>query len=122
MKKIYTILSFIGIVLCSATIFLRETVLMDYDIIKRILWVAPNFGAVWVGVGFTYLFFPYIFKREFDAKYTNLLVGAVFVLLLISEIIHHLFLDSPFDIWDMLASAVASIAILLVHNFRKRTE
>ena len=115
MKKIYTVLSLIGIAIWSATIFLRDTSLMDYDIIKRILWVAPNFGAVWAGVGLTYILYPYIFKKEFNTKKTTILVGVIFAILLASEIMHHFFLNSPFDIWDMFASAVASAIVLIIH-------
>lgn len=95
---------------------------MDYDIINRILCVAPNFGAVWVGVGLTISYFPYAFKKEFNENHIYLLGGIILVLLLISEIIHHFFLGSLFDIWDMLASAGALLFIILVRQFRKHNQ
>ena len=119
MKSIYMVLAFAGAVIWSITIFLRGTAAIDYDIIKQILWVAPNIGAVWMGVGFTFMLYPYIFKKEFNTKNIYLLLGIILLLLLASEIIHHLLLESPFDIWDMIASLIASIVIILIHNFGK---
>ena len=122
MKKIYSILSLIGMGMWTAAIFLRGTSLMDNVVLRRILWVAPNFGVVWAGIGFTYLLFPRIFKREFEPKYTIPLLGIIFVLLLLAEIIHHVFLDSPFDLWDMLASIISSIIIIAIYLFIKYRE
>ena len=120
--KTYKIVSLIGLMLWSATIFLRGTSAMDYYLARRILWVMPNFGVVWAGVGLACIIFPYIFKKEFDPKHTYPLLGAIFLLLLLSEIIHHAFFNSPFDIWDMLASAVASIIIVIIYNFKKHSK
>ena len=119
MKKTYSILMLAGALAWAATRILRNTHLMDNAILQRLLWVAPNFCAVWVGVGLTFLLYPRIFKNEFDAKHTVPLVGGLFGVILLSEIIHHVFLDSAFDIWDMVASAVASVIVLLVHALHK---
>ncbi|MCL2813817.1 MAG: hypothetical protein FWD23_04380 [Oscillospiraceae bacterium] len=118
LKNIYGILALAGVIIWSAAIFLRETPLMDNAVFRRILWVAPNFGVVWAGIGFTFMLFPRIFKREFEPKHTLVLVGGIFALLILSEGIHHFFLDSPFDIWDMAASAAASIVVLVIYFFR----
>ena len=119
MKKIYNILALTGAVIWSATIFLRDTSLMDNAVLRRILWVTPNFGVVWLGAGLTFTIFPYVFKREFNPKHTIPLVGGIFAVLILSEIVHHIFLDSAFDIWDMAASAAASLVIIVIHIFRK---
>ena len=114
------VLAFAGALIWSITIFLRGTAVVDYYIIKQILWVAPNIGAVWMGIGFTFMLYPYIFKKEFNTKNIYFLIGIILLLLLVSEIIHHFFLESPFDIWDMIASLLASIVIILIHNFGRR--
>ena len=119
MKKIYIILALIGMLIWTAAIFLRETSVMENGFLRRILWVAPNFGVVWAGVGFTYLIYPNIRKREFEPKYILPLVGVILVLLLLAEIIHHFFLDSPFDVWDMVASVLAAIIIIAIYIFNK---
>ena len=122
MKKIHSILALIGVIIWSLAIFLRGTPLMDSDIIKWFSWVAPNFGVVWAGVGFTYLLYPRIRKKEFEPKYTLLLVGIIFMFLLFAEIIHHFFLDSPFDVWDMVASAIAAIIVIGIYIFKKHSD
>jgi uncharacterized membrane protein len=122
MKNLYKILALTGAILWAASIFLRETSLMDYSVIRHFLWVAPNIAAVWMGIGFTFMLYPHIFKKEFDKKYLYALIGAILAVLLFSEIIHHVFLDSPFDIWDMVASLAASIIIIIVRFFETRRE
>ncbi|MCL2504103.1 MAG: DUF4013 domain-containing protein [Coriobacteriia bacterium] len=116
LQKTYGILALIGAVAWSATIFLRDTSLMNYGVAKQFLWVAPNFAAVWVGVGLTYSLFPRVFKKELDPKNTYFLAEAAFTLLVISEAIHFFFLDARFDIWDVLASAAASIIIAVIYS------
>ena len=122
MKKIYIILALIGMLVWTAAIFLRETSLMEYSFIRRLFWVAPNFGVVWAGVGFTYILYPRIRQKEFETKNTFPLVGIILVLLFVSEIIHHFFLDSPFDIWDMVASIIAAIIIIAIYIFKKHKD
>lgn len=118
LKKIYSILAVAGVIMWSAVIFLRETPLMDNAVLRRILWVAPNFGVVWACVGFIFMLFPLIFKREFDPKHTLHLVGGILTLLILSEVVYNVFLDSPFDVWDMAASAVASIVVIMIYYFK----
>ena len=73
-----------------------------------------------MGVGLTYIFFPYVFKKEFDEKYTYLLLGGIFALLFGSELIYHYFLGSSFDIWDMLASLAAGAIVMLIYMVKRR--
>jgi len=122
MIKAYRNLLLIGIFIWTATHFFRGTSLMDYEVVKQILWRTPNFAAVWVGVGLTYITFPLISKKEFDPKHTYLLVGVIMVLLIILEIVHHIFLESPFDIWDIVASVIASLFIIVIHTTKKYNE
>jgi len=114
MKKTYSIILVMGVLIWAGAVLLRETPLMDNAIIQRLLWVAPNFGVVWAGVGFTYILYPRFFKKDFDPKHTVSLVGVILALLLSAEFIHHFFLDSAFDIWDMAASTIAAVIVLLV--------
>jgi hypothetical protein len=118
LKKIYSILAVIGVIIWSAAVFLRNTPLMDNAVLRRIIWVAPNFGVVWAGIGFAFMLFPHIFKREFDPKHILLLISGIFAFLILSEFVHHVFLDSPFDVWDMAASAVASIVAIVIKYSR----
>lgn len=124
MKKICRPLAVVGAILWSATIFLRETSLMNYSIIKHFLWIAPNIAALWIGVGLTVELYPYIFKKDFNPKYFYAIIEIILAVLLLSEIIHCFFLDSSFDIWDMAASIAASIIVIIVHKvvFMSKTD
>ena len=106
----------------TAAVSLRGTALMDNTFWARLIWVAPNFGVVWAGVGFTYMLYPRIRQREFEPKHTIPLVGIILAVLLLAEIIHHYFLDSPFDVWDMVASAVSAGVIITIYIFKKRND
>lgn len=93
---------------------------MNNDVIRQILWVAPNFGVVWVGVEISIMAYEHCFKKEFSAKYFCPLVGIIIVILLLSEIIYAIFLNSPFDIRDMYASLIAAFVLILIHIVGKR--
>ena len=118
MKKVYIVSGLIGLAMWSMTIILRETTLTNYDIVKHILRVMPNFGVVWGLVFFAMLFLVKGLKRDFNSKNIYLTLLLIMILLFLSEIIHDKFLNSPFDIWDMVASAIASVIIIVINVFR----
>lgn len=118
MKKDYNVLGLIGLAMWSMAVILRETAIINYDIARLILGVMPNFGVVWGLVFFTMLFSVKGLKRDFDSKSIYLTLLIIMILLLLSEIIHAKFLNSPFDIWDMISSAIASIIIIIVNVLR----
>lgn len=47
--------------------------------------------------------------------------GTVFVLALISEIIHDIYLNSPFDINDIVATIISIVLYLIVFCLKKNT-
>jgi len=112
--RIYQILFFLGNIIWSLTIFLRSTTLNENEVSRAILGRTPNFGAVWAGIGLPYIVFPLIFKKEFNPKYNYYLVAIVMVIIVISEVIHHFFLNSKFDIWDMIVSMIASLLFIVI--------
>jgi hypothetical protein len=120
LKKIYSILAIIGVSIWSATIFLRNTGLMEFNLTRTILLHTPNFGAVWAGVGMAFICYPIFFKKEFELKYFYHLIGLVLLIMLASEIIHFLYLGSPFDIWDLATSVIASMLLTIVYEIKKR--
>lgn len=104
----------VGVFLWASTVFLRQTGVIQYGFIRSLLDVAPNFGAVWGAFGLTYTtVFPVMLKRKFDFRYSVPLILIILALLLASEIIHDLFLNAPFDVWDMVASLIAAVLLWL---------
>jgi hypothetical protein len=122
-KKAYSIFAVIGAFLWSATVLLRETALMDYDIMQQFFWRVPNVGAAWAGMALPAILYSHIKKQEFNEKYIFFLCATVLLILLLSEIVHHLWLGANFDIWDMVASIVAVTIFVLtrfcLQRFRK---
>ena len=109
MKSLLTskALGVIGAILWAATIILRETTLNSIGILNFILGIAPNIGAAWL---FTFLIeniYSSLLKRRFAIKAAATTSIAIWILSLGSEIIHDLFLNSPFDINDIIATSFA---------------
>ena len=88
---------------------------MNNAVFRRLLWVAPNFAVIWMGTGLACILYQHIFKKKLEVKYLIPMIGGFFALSLLSEVIHHFFLDSPFDIWDMATSVVASVIVILIY-------
>ena len=113
MKK-YTIthiFGIIGVLFWSGTVLLREMLLSDSGVINFILGIMPNISASWV---FIWIGEKLINKvnRDFTFKTASIISGVIFLLALISEIIHEMFLNSPFDVNDIIATIVAIIFYL----------
>ena len=120
MKK-YTIthiFGIIGVLFWSGTVLLREMLLSDSGVINFILGIMPNISASWV---FMWIGEKLINKvnRDFTFKTASIISGVIFLLALISEIIHEMFLNSPFDVNDIIATIVAIIFYLTLFYVSK---
>lgn len=102
-------MAFLGYFLWMITYLLRSIVLNMGSIVNLIIGVLPNFGAA--------LSFPYLTAvlceqskyRVYRDKifYFSIVFG--FILLVIIELLHQMFMNSPFDINDLIASVFAFI-------------
>lgn len=122
MNKWYRIIALIGALIWAGATLLRELPMPIDGPVRFALNVAPNFGVVFAVVGLSIVFWPYVWKRAFPAKGMYPFLCALLVLLLGSEIIHAAFLDAPFDIWDMAASALAAAVLAIFHLASQRKE
>lgn len=118
MKKIeYGLTEYLGIAgsfIWVIVIMLRGLNLSNNSIYNFILGILPNLGAAWI---FTLLFkwlIIYVFKKQYNIKTHAMVCVSIFVLALISEIIHHYFLNSPFDIFDMVITIIAQGIIFFI--------
>lgn len=114
MKKKLTFTAILGLIaniLWLSTLFLRN-VPNNNDFIVFILGIMPNITAPFVFLWFA----EYITnsaKKDFSFKIASISSVSIFVLGLISEIIHDKFLNSPFDINDIIATIVVLIIYLI---------
>ena len=120
MKK-YTIthvFGIIGVLSWSGTVLLREMLLSDIGVLNFILGIMPNISASWV---FMWIGEKLINKesRDFTFKTASIVSGVIFLFALISEIIHEMFLNSPFDANDIIATIVAIIFYLTLFYVSK---
>ena len=109
----------IGIITWSITIFLREQSINN-SIINFILGIMPNISATW--------FFIWMDEFTLNIKKLNITIkraifssSIIFILALVSEIIHDIYLESPFDINDIIATILSIILYLIVFYFKKNT-
>ena len=109
----------IGIITWSITIFLREQSINN-SIINFILGIMPNISATWFFIWMTE-FTLNIKKLNFTIKRAIFSSSIIFILALVSEIIHDIYLESPFDINDIIATILSIILYLIVFYFKKNT-
>jgi len=117
--NIYKIIALIGIILGGGTMFSRSVVEESNDIIVCILGILPNFGVV------LFILFLLIvileerkkYELEFIRKVFYLSLPILILLLFLSEVWHHFFLNSSFDINDMIASILAIIINIILFRF-----
>ncbi len=113
MRKDYSVTSLAGALIWAAAVVLRHLSLPQTGFIRFILNIMPNFGVIWLIVGLTITFWPYLFKKEFPSNRLYALVGISLALVLLSEIVHTLLLKAPFDVWDIVASLAAACWIVV---------
>ena len=106
------IIGVIGIVTWALTIFLRGTQLSTVNSIAFILGIMPNISATWVFIWIAEFICEKL-SKVFTFKISIISCGAILILAFISEIVHVLFLNSPFDVNDMIAT-ICAIAVYFI--------
>lgn len=121
MKKITITLVFglIGVILWNVTNILRTTSLINIDILRFILGIMPNIAACWVFIWVGELIITKI-NNNYNSIFASIVSGVVFLLAIISEFIHDKFLNSPFDIDDIIATILAIAVYLVSFYFYKQ--
>lgn len=118
MKKIrigsIEVMGYIGIIVWVGIVFLRQYSLSDNSVYLFFRGILPNLGAAWAATMFGKWIVIFIWKRSLSVKMHLFICIGVFTLALGSEIIHHLFLNSPFDKYDILITLIAQIGIFFI--------
>lgn len=115
LKNIYGLIGAAGSLLWMGTMLMREMAFAKPPWLQALLGVMPNFGAFLLCVDLVFQFFPWVLKREFDPRNIYKLCGAVLGLMVLSEIVHWLFLGAQFDWFDLLAALLACLCMLGVY-------
>lgn len=118
MKKVritsIEIIGYLGIILWVAIILLREYNVSDHAGYQFLIGILPNAGAAWVATMFGKWVIDYIFKQKYTIKTHAVICACILALALGSEIVHDLFLNSPFDLYDILVTIIAQMIMLFV--------
>lgn len=122
MKKftVTFIFGIIGVIAWCLTLFLRDSSLVSNEALSFILGVMPNIGAAWLFIWFTEVIMINKLNMNFTIKYSSMVSGVIFIFALISEVVHDLFLDSPFDMNDMIATFGAIALYLVIFYFSNK--
>ena len=91
---------------------------IDNTSINFLLGVMPNLSATWA---FIWLSEIIINKKntDFNFKIASAISVLIFLLSIISEVIHDLFLNSSFDIYDLISTVISIIMYLTLLYFNK---
>ena len=118
MKNITTskILGLIGALLWTATLFLRDITFLNSQIWNFLLGIMPNIAAPLVITFLIEVSYLEFFKKKFTTKIYFIVSIIIFVLALASEIVHDLFLNSPFDINDIMATTAVLLIYLTINS------
>ena len=116
-------LAIIGALIWSGTVFMRGIAGIENQTVIFILGIAPNFGAALLLPMVINQTYSSVMKKPYN-KHMNIKILVIsFLLILGSEIVHDLFLNSPFDKYDIIFVALALIivgTISLVENRRTK--
>ena len=108
------ILGYIGGVIWIAVILLRALSFSDNFIYLFFRGILPNLGAAWVMTMFSKWILLLVCKQNYSMKKHCIICFGIVILAFASELIHDSFLNSPFDICDIVITIIAQLAIFLI--------
>jgi len=118
-ERIYSVYILLGGILWFATILLRDLSLINDFYLKFLLGIMPNFAVVFLGFGIGMIYFPILIKKiniPLKKYYPYLLLILIWIFILISEYLHQIFINSPWDNFDIIISGLATLIIIIIHN------
>lgn len=120
MKKVTTtsVFGIVGIISWTLTLLLRETTVNSMETVKFILGVMPNISATWFFIWIGEIIFTRL-NMNFTFKISAITSGLIFLFSITSEIIHDLFLNSPFDMYDITGTIFAITLYLTTFYINK---
>jgi hypothetical protein len=119
---LFNVLGLLGVILWVSVIFLRETPVVHNPSINFWLGIAPNFGVALLLPMLLANYYLVVFKRALTHRLFLYGLAIIFAALFLSEVVHDIFLNSRFDVWDLVASLVALIIMALVSGKTKPFE
>ncbi len=113
MKKLATtsVFGIVGILSWTLTILLRETTVNSVETVSFILGIMPNISATWFFIWIGEIIVNRL-NNDFTLKISAIASGLIFLFAIMSEIIHDLFLNSPFDMYDIIGT-ISAITLYL---------
>ena len=123
MKKIkfgkVEIFGYLGLLIWVVVIFIRGYDFSDNDLFLFLRGILPNLGAAWAATMFGKWIITTMGQKKVTIKSYLLLCVGIFLLALGSEVVHDIFFNSPFDIYDIFITILAQTCIFIVLVFTK---
>ncbi len=110
-KSINKNMPLVGIFIWAGAVILRTVLVSPPYLISLALGVAPNVGSALVLAGLIQCHYARIMNKVYSKKVNIMALILIFIAMLLSEVIHANFLNSPFDVNDMLASVITLVLI-----------
>ena len=118
MKKIkfgsIEILGYVGMLIWAAVILLRGISFSNNSMYLFLVGILPNLGAAWVITMFGKWLVLFICKQDYSTKKHCIFCFGIIILAFVSELIHDSFLNSPFDVCDIVITIIAQLIIFLI--------
>ena len=118
MKKIkissVEILGLIGLIIWAIVIILRSVHIPDNSTLQFIIGILPNLGAIWAATMFGKWCYSLATGQRYTIRMHCTICLVVFCLACGSEVIHAVFYNSPFDIYDVLITIAALFIMLFI--------
>lgn len=112
-RTLTLIFGVIGAILWTLTVLLREVDgISGFNGLSFTLGIMPNFAATWVFIWAGEVIYE-TKNKKFMFKEAAKTATIIFICALLSEVVHDLFLNSPFDIYDIIATIAAVIVYLV---------
>jgi len=122
MKKDYSVTSLTGVLIWAAAVVLRRLSLPDTGIIGLLLAILPKFGVIWLIVGLTVTFWPYLAKKEFPVGWMYPLFGVSVIPALLYVILNPVIRGVGVYAWDIVACLVSACWLAVDHFFELRKQ
>ena len=103
-----------GGLIWGAVILLRGISFSNNSIYLFLVGILPNLGAAWVTTMFGKWIVLFICKQDYSIKKHCIFCFGIIILAFLSELIHDSFLNSTFDIYDMVITIIAQLIVFSV--------
>lgn len=108
------LLGYTGLLVWVGIVLLRGVYITNSGAYIFLRGILPNLGAAWAATMFMKWVVVLLLKRAYTLQWHFILCAAVLILAVLSEVVHHFFFNSRFDIYDIAITVIAQALMFLI--------